>query len=417
MDEVEKQKAIADLDNMFRDEEDGVYKSDDGTSPSSQLHHVSTNAANAGAAAADEDALLKHDISPTSCLGGDRVGLDDTSSHVGTVDDNANQDDLNNSITTQELRAAAKKEKRKRYGLYALIGVLGVIVVALAISLGVGAKKGEDYASQYSNAFNNAEDGNQGPPPGLVDESSYYGDGSPPPGVVVDSTSEGSIVENIPEEEPGSIVDIAAGNEDFSTLVAAVTAAGLLDALSGEGPITVFAPTNEAFAALPSGTVEALLLPENSNQLTDILKYHVVSADTPLTSSLLSLSNGNVETLNGDSVSVTVSSDDDGGIMVNDANVITPDIRASNGIIHVIDKVLVPPEEEEAVDTLVDWITDILGGEEASTPPDASSPISDPLDDGSDGTLMEVWSDTIEDGGCLSNLFCCLFFMCDDHKL
>ena len=240
MDEVEKQKAIADLDNMFRDEEDGVYKSDDSTSPSSQLHHVSTNAANAGAAAADEDALLKHDISPTSCLGGDRVGLDDTSSHVGTVDDNANQDDLNNSITAQELRAAAKKEKRKRYGLYALIGVLGVIVVALAISLGVGAKKGEDYASQYSNAFNNAEDGNQGPPPGLVDESSYYGDGSPPPGVVVDSTSEGSIVENIPEEEPGSIVDIAAGNEDFSTLVAAVTAAGLLDALSGEGPITVF---------------------------------------------------------------------------------------------------------------------------------------------------------------------------------
>ena len=237
MDEVEKQKAIADLDNMFRDEEDGIYKSDDSTSPSQP--YVSTNAANAGAAAADEDALLKHDISPTSCLRGDGVGVDDTSSHVGTVDDNnANQEDeLNNSITTQELRAAAKKEKRKRYGLYALVGILGVIVVALAISLGVGAKKGQDYASQYSNAFNNAEGGSQGPPPGLLDESSYNGDGSGPPG---DSTLEASIVEDIPEEEAGSIVDIAAGNEDFSTLVAAVTAAGLLDALSGEGPITVF---------------------------------------------------------------------------------------------------------------------------------------------------------------------------------
>ena len=182
------------------------------------------------------------------------------------------------------------------------------------------------------------------------------------------------------------------------------------------------APTNEAFATLPPGTVEALLLLENSDQLTDILKYHVVSAGTPLTSSLLSLSNGNVETLNGDSLSVTVSSDD-GGIMVNDANVITPDIRASNGIIHVIDKVLLPPEEEEeeeeAVDTLVDWIADILGGEEAQEEDDTSSPASDPLDDGddSDSTLLEVWSDTIEEGGCFSNLFCCLFFMCDDHKL
>lgn len=107
--------------------------------------------------------------------------------------------------------------------------------------------------------------------------------------------------------------------------------------------------------------------------------------------------------------------------MVNDANVITPDIRASNGIIHVIDKVLLPPEEEEeeAVDTLVDWIADILGGEEAQEEDDTSSPASDPLDDGddSDSTLLEVWSDTIEEGGCFSNLFCCLFFMCDDHKL
>jgi len=147
-----------------------------------------------------------------------------------------------------------------------------------------------------------------------------------------------------PEEEPANeenIVDIAAGDDRFTTLVKAVTAAGLAGALSGEGPFTVFAPTNDAFAALPEGTVESLLLPENVGALTDILKYHVVEANAPSTS----LTSGEIETLNGDSVNVAVS---DGGVTVNGANVIIPDIIASNGIIHVIDAVLIPPSDEPA---------------------------------------------------------------------
>ena len=102
------------------------------------------------------------------------------------------------------------------------------------------------------------------------------------------------------------------------------------------------APTNEAFAALPEGTVESLLLPENIDQLVDILKYHVVAANAHSSG----LSSGNVETLNGDNVEVTVS---DRAVTVNDATVATADVIASNGIIHIIDKVLMPPPAEEPV--------------------------------------------------------------------
>ena len=135
------------------------------------------------------------------------------------------------------------------------------------------------------------------------------------------------------EEGPGTIVDIAVGDENFSTLVAAVTAAGLVDELNGEGPWTVFAPTNDAFAALPAGTVDQLLLPENIDQLQDILKYHVVAGSYPSSS----LPTGDVTTVNGDPVTITVS---ESGVMVNDANVTMADIMASNGIILVIDSVL-----------------------------------------------------------------------------
>ena len=139
-----------------------------------------------------------------------------------------------------------------------------------------------------------------------------------------------------PASVTNNIVDIAAGNEAFSTLVTAVTAAGLADALSGEGPLTVFAPTNEAFAKLPEGTVEALL--EDPAALGEILKYHVVAANAASSG----LASGDVETLSGDSVAISVSDD---GVMVNDANVAVADIIASNGIIHVIDSVLLPPSD------------------------------------------------------------------------
>ena len=136
-----------------------------------------------------------------------------------------------------------------------------------------------------------------------------------------------------------NIVGLAAGNEDLSTLVAAVKAAGLVETLSGKGPFTVFAPTNEAFAALPAGTVESLLKPENKDQLIAILTYHVVSGDAYAKD----LSNGQkIKTVEGDDVKVNINSK---GVMINDATVVAADVKATNGVVHVIDHVLLPPSE------------------------------------------------------------------------
>lgn len=129
------------------------------------------------------------------------------------------------------------------------------------------------------------------------------------------------------------IVDIAVGAGTFQTLVAAVTAAGLVDTLKGDGPFTVFAPTDEAFAALPEGTVEGLL--NDIPTLTAILTYHVVPGRVMSTD----LSDGMMaETVNGQSVTIGTMN----GVTVNGANVITADIEATNGVIHVIDAVILP---------------------------------------------------------------------------
>ena len=131
------------------------------------------------------------------------------------------------------------------------------------------------------------------------------------------------------------IVDTAVGAGNFTTLVAAVEAAGLVETLKGEGPFTVFAPTDEAFAALPEGTVESLLA--DPEALAAILTYHVVPGKVMSTD----LSNGMMAaTVNGADVTIMT----EGGVMVNDANVVTADIEASNGVIHVIDAVILPPE-------------------------------------------------------------------------
>ena len=131
------------------------------------------------------------------------------------------------------------------------------------------------------------------------------------------------------------IVDTAVGAGSFTTLVAAVQAAGLVDTLKGEGPFTVFAPTDEAFAALPEGTVATLLLPENKDQLISILTHHVVSGKVMSTD----LSNGMMAlTLQGSNVTIMTNN----GVSVNGANVVTADIEASNGVIHVIDAVILP---------------------------------------------------------------------------
>lgn len=131
------------------------------------------------------------------------------------------------------------------------------------------------------------------------------------------------------------IVDTAVEAGSFSTLVAAVQAAELVDTLKGEGPFTVFAPTDEAFAALPEGTVEELLKEENKDQLTAILTYHVVPGK--VMSSDLS-NDMSAETVQGGTVTIMT----EGGVTVNGANVVTADVEASNGVIHVIDAVIMP---------------------------------------------------------------------------
>jgi uncharacterized surface protein with fasciclin (FAS1) repeats len=138
------------------------------------------------------------------------------------------------------------------------------------------------------------------------------------------------------EMPTSNIVEVAAGNEDFSTLVAAVQAAGLVDVLSGEGPFTVFAPTNAAFAKLPAGTVESLLEPANKQQLVDILTYHVVAGKV-YAKDVVELTEAT--TVNGANISIAVT---DAGVQINNATVVTTDIKASNGVIHVIDTVILP---------------------------------------------------------------------------
>ena len=132
------------------------------------------------------------------------------------------------------------------------------------------------------------------------------------------------------------IVATAVGAGSFETLVAAVKAAGLVETLQGEGPFTVFAPTDEAFAKLPEGTIAELLKPENKDQLVSILTYHVVPGKV-MASDVVKVSNAN--TVNGKAVSVKVS---DAGVMVDGAKVVATDIETSNGVIHVIDSVILP---------------------------------------------------------------------------
>lgn len=136
--------------------------------------------------------------------------------------------------------------------------------------------------------------------------------------------------------EKQDIVAIAAGNPDFSTLVTALKAADLVGALQGDGPFTVFAPTNAAFEKLPEGTVESLLKPENKAQLQNILKYHVIGASVPAKAA--AGKQVELDTLAG------VKADVDGtnGVVIEGATVTKADIKASNGIIHVIDKVIIP---------------------------------------------------------------------------
>jgi uncharacterized surface protein with fasciclin (FAS1) repeats len=154
---------------------------------------------------------------------------------------------------------------------------------------------------------------------------------------IFSANSQAQCGNDVPEKSRADLVDLAVSTEFLSTLVAAVKAGDLVETLKSDGPFTVFAPTNEAFAALPEGTLESLLKPENKDKLIAILTYHVVSGEVKSTD----LKNGmKASTVQGSTVEVGIS---DAGVKINDANVTSADIMASNGVVHVIDKVILPP--------------------------------------------------------------------------
>jgi len=161
----------------------------------------------------------------------------------------------------------------------------------------------------------------------------------------IDSTE---VAMEVPEMVQTTIVDVAVSNENFTTLVAAVKAAGLVETLSSEGPFTVFAPTNAAFEKLPAGTVENLLKPENLEKLKGLLTYHVVSGKFEAAAVIDAINKNNgkftVETVQGGKIDLSLK---DGNVILTDANgktstVAIPDVAASNGVIHAIDTVVMP---------------------------------------------------------------------------
>lgn len=145
-----------------------------------------------------------------------------------------------------------------------------------------------------------------------------------------------------PADQPGDIVAVATAAGSFGTLAAALGAAGLVETLQGEGPFTVFAPTDEAFAALPAGLVDALLLPENVEILQDILLYHVIVGST-VTSDMVAA--GDVEMASGDSATIAV---DGSSITIAGAPIAAVDVEAANGVIHVLSAVMVPADVDVA---------------------------------------------------------------------
>ncbi|NNE71444.1 MAG: fasciclin domain-containing protein [Rhodothermales bacterium] len=147
--------------------------------------------------------------------------------------------------------------------------------------------------------------------------------------------------EPVAAEAPAATMNIVetAVAAEFNTLVAAVQAAELVDVLTGPGPFTVFAPTDEAFAALPEGTVETLLMPENRDQLVAVLTYHVVSGKV-MAADVVGLTSA--PTVQGADIAISVV---DGAVKINDATVTSADVEASNGVIHVIDQVILPPQD------------------------------------------------------------------------
>jgi uncharacterized surface protein with fasciclin (FAS1) repeats len=201
--------------------------------------------------------------------------------------------------------------------------IIAIVLVAI-VALGYWMVSGSNQSAKDDAASMKTEEKKPMPPKE-----------TPPAPKVSEKTPAPSAEKSTPDAmmEKNTITDIAVANGNFKTLVTALQAAGLVETLSGPGPFTVFAPTDAAFAKLPAGTVEALL--KDKKKLTSILTYHVVSGNV-MAKDVVTLTSA--KTLNGQSVTVNATK----GVKINDALVITPDVVASNGVIHVIDTVLLP---------------------------------------------------------------------------
>ncbi len=200
-----------------------------------------------------------------------------------------------------------------------LAGLIGAAGVSIAIAFPAGAQN-------TGGAVN--------PHPSIFNEPPYNRSGrtQPTPGVTPSTPSDNG---STTQTQSGNVVDVAASNGSFKTLTAALKAAGLDKTLAGAGPFTVFAPTDQAFAALPQDALQQLLQPQNKDLLVKILTYHVVPGKVQSSD----LKSGDVQTVEGSPVTLNVGNS---GVMVNKAKVLQADIQASNGVIHVIDRVMLP---------------------------------------------------------------------------
>lgn len=214
-----------------------------------------------------------------------------------------------------------------------LASLIGVVGTSILIGLPVGAQQSSGGATN--------------PKPSIFNEPPYNRRTTPPttPTAPPSETQPPTTAPSPSTPAPGAtepskenVVALAAANDSFKTLTAALKATGLAETLSGQGPFTVFAPTDAAFAQLPQDALQELLKPENKDILVKILTYHVIPGN--VTSG--DLRSGEVKTVEGGAVNV--QADPSKGVSVNDASVVQPDIKASNGVIHAIDKVMLPPD-------------------------------------------------------------------------
>ncbi len=216
-----------------------------------------------------------------------------------------------------------------------LVSLVGMVNASILVSLPAGAQQSGGAVNPRPSIFNEPPY-NRSRTPAPAPASPTTPSPAPAPAA---PTTPAPAPEGATQPSNQNVVALAASNDSFKTLTAALKAAGLTETLSGKGPFTIFAPTDAAFAALPQDALQELLKPENKDILIKILSYHVVPGN--VTSG--DLKPGEVKTVEGGAVNVKVDPAKK-SVTVNDANVVQPDLKASNGVIHAIDKVILPPD-------------------------------------------------------------------------